>query len=171
MRSRREETARTDSSGYSTFLPTIINGLGKWTTAQVQLLTIPVYFLGAATYMSMAVLSDRIQRRAVFCIIFSIISVIGYAVLISDSSAGVHYFGYVQTQPALSPWLMLTIVPGAFLLPWDYMFSSAFLSHGYVLVPSSCLSFTLYLLSDSFLFSCPSIAPVMANGQRRAACS
>lgn len=79
--------------GYSTFLPTIINGMGDWSTAQVQLLTIPVYFLGAATYMSMAVLSDRLQRRAIFCVIFGFISVVGYGVLISNGSAGVHYFG------------------------------------------------------------------------------
>lgn len=67
--------------------------MGDWSTAQVQLLTIPVYFLGAATYMSMAVLSDRLQRRAIFCVIFGFISVVGYGVLISNGSAGVHYFG------------------------------------------------------------------------------
>ncbi|KAK3941297.1 putative high-affinity nicotinic acid transporter [Diplogelasinospora grovesii] len=79
--------------GYSTFLPTIINGLGKWTTAQVQLLTIPCYFLGAATYMLVARLSDRMQMRGLMCVIFGSVSVVGYGVLISASSAGVHYFG------------------------------------------------------------------------------
>lgn len=33
--------------GYSTFLPTIIRGLGTWSTAQVQALTVPCYALGA----------------------------------------------------------------------------------------------------------------------------
>ena len=33
--------------GYSTFLPTIIDGLGNWTTAEVQALTIPCYACGA----------------------------------------------------------------------------------------------------------------------------
>ena len=33
--------------GYSTFLPTIIKGLGHWTTAEVQALTIPCYACGA----------------------------------------------------------------------------------------------------------------------------
>ncbi|WQF85443.1 Putative major facilitator superfamily, MFS transporter superfamily [Colletotrichum destructivum] len=79
--------------GFSTFLPTIINGLGTWTVAQVQLLTVPCYFLGAVVYMSMAFLSDRMQRRGLFCVIFGSISVIGYGVLISPSSNGVHYFG------------------------------------------------------------------------------
>ncbi|KAI1397967.1 MFS general substrate transporter [Hypoxylon fuscum] len=79
--------------GYSTFLPTIIRGLAEWTTAEIQLLTIPCYFVGAITYMGIAVLSDRKQMRGVFCVIFGAISVVGYGVLISDSSAGVHYFG------------------------------------------------------------------------------
>ncbi|KAH7361748.1 major facilitator superfamily domain-containing protein [Plectosphaerella cucumerina] len=79
--------------GFSTFLPTIIRGIGTWTVAEVQLLTVPCYFLGAVTYMSIAFLSDRLRKRGLFCIIFGSISVIGYGVLISPSSQGVHYFG------------------------------------------------------------------------------
>ncbi|KAB5526397.1 major facilitator superfamily transporter [Coniochaeta sp. 2T2.1] len=79
--------------GYSTFLPTIIKGLGEWSTAQVQLLTIPCYFLGAAAYMGVAYLSDHTQKRGLFCVIFGTISVVGYGILISPSAAGVHYFG------------------------------------------------------------------------------
>ncbi|KAI0148527.1 major facilitator superfamily domain-containing protein [Xylariaceae sp. FL1272] len=78
--------------GYSTFLPTIIKGLGTWTTAEIQLLTIPCYALGATTYMSIAYLSDRKQMRGIFCVIFGSLSVIGYGILLSDSTAGVHYF-------------------------------------------------------------------------------
>ncbi|KAL3473496.1 histidine phosphatase superfamily [Aspergillus californicus] len=79
--------------GYSTFLPTIINGLGNWSTPQVQALTIPCYALGAIAYLIIAWLSDRTQRRAVFTCIFAAISVVGYGILISDSPSGVHYFG------------------------------------------------------------------------------
>ncbi|KAB5542398.1 major facilitator superfamily transporter [Coniochaeta sp. 2T2.1] len=79
--------------GYSTFLPTIIKGLGEWSTAQVQLLTIPCYFLGAAAYMGVAYLSDHTQKRGLFCVIFGTISIVGYGILISPSAAGVHYFG------------------------------------------------------------------------------
>jgi hypothetical protein len=74
-------------------LPTIINDLGKWTTAQVQLLTIPCYFLGAVAYMGTAMLSDRLQRRGLFCVIFGTVSVVGYAILLADAPSGVHYFG------------------------------------------------------------------------------
>ncbi|OAQ66151.2 MFS transporter [Pochonia chlamydosporia 170] len=100
---RRREYGSTKSSGgierrdvlrvgFSTFLPTIIQALGTWTTAQVQLLTIPCYFLGAAAYMGTAFLSDRLQMRGLFCVIFGAVSVVGYGVLLADVASSVHYF-------------------------------------------------------------------------------
>lgn len=57
-------------------------------------MTIPCYFVGAVTYMGVAWLSDRQQKRGLFCVIFGCVSVVGYGILLSDSPAGVHYFGY-----------------------------------------------------------------------------
>jgi MFS family permease len=80
--------------GFSTFLPTIITGIDpKFSSAVVQLLTIPCYALGAITYLVTAWLSDRKQRRGVFACALGLVSVVGYAMLISKSSAGVHYAG------------------------------------------------------------------------------
>lgn len=80
--------------GYSTFLPTIIKAIEPdYSTALIQVLTIPCYALGAITYLIVARLSDWYQKRAVFAISFGIVSIIGYAILISDSSSGVHYAG------------------------------------------------------------------------------
>ncbi|KAK6840857.1 hypothetical protein PG987_001717 [Apiospora arundinis] len=79
--------------GFSTFLPTIVKGLGTWSAAEVQLLTVPCYALGAIAYMSVAWYSDRVQRRAIFIVIFGCISVVGYGILVSNSTSGVHYFG------------------------------------------------------------------------------
>lgn len=79
--------------GYSTFLPTIIKGMGSWSTAEVQALTIPCYALGALAYLAVAWISDRTQQRALYSCIFAAISVVGYGILISDTSSGVHYFG------------------------------------------------------------------------------
>lgn len=42
--------------------------------------------------MTIAYISDRKQMRAVFCVIWGVISVIGYGILLSNVSAGVHYF-------------------------------------------------------------------------------
>lgn len=85
--------ANTMLYGYSTFLPTIIKSLGDWSTAEVQALTIPCYCLGAISYMVVAWISDAQQKRGLYAAAFGIISVIGYGILISDSSTGVHYFG------------------------------------------------------------------------------
>lgn len=58
----------------------------------MQLLTIPCYFVGAAAYMAVATASDRTQRRGLFCVLFGVLSVLGYAILLSDAPSGVHYF-------------------------------------------------------------------------------
>lgn len=79
--------------GYSTFLPTIIRGLGDWNNAQVQALTIPCYAMGAITYLVVAWFSDRTQRRAVFTVILGLVCAIGYALLVSPAPSGVRYFG------------------------------------------------------------------------------
>ncbi|KAF5970476.1 allantoate permease [Fusarium bulbicola] len=79
--------------GYSTFLPTIIRGLGDWNTAQVQALTIPCYAMGAITYLVVARFSDRTQRRAVFTVILGLVCAVGYALLVSPAPSGVRYFG------------------------------------------------------------------------------
>lgn len=79
--------------GYSIFLPTIIKGFGDWTTAEIQALTIPCYVLGALTYFTMAKLSDLHQRRGVYAVALGLVSVVGYGLLVSNASTGVHYFG------------------------------------------------------------------------------
>jgi MFS family permease len=80
--------------GYSTFLPTIIHGINpRYSSAIVQVLTIPCYALGALTYLIVAWVSDRQQRRGLWTVILSIVSVVGYGMLISNGSVGVHYAG------------------------------------------------------------------------------
>lgn len=79
--------------GFSTFLPSIIRGLGDWSAAQVQCLTIPCYALGAITYLIVAWISDRTQQRGLVTVIFGCVSAIGYAILIGSISNGVKYFG------------------------------------------------------------------------------
>ncbi|KAJ5217938.1 uncharacterized protein N7498_000037 [Penicillium cinerascens] len=78
--------------GYSNFLPTIIDGLGGWSIPLAQALTIPCYTVGAISYLIVAYLSDRWQQRGLFVAGFGIVSIIGYALLISDVPFGVHYF-------------------------------------------------------------------------------
>jgi hypothetical protein len=46
-------------------------------------------------YMTVAYLSDKTQKRGMFCVIFGTVSLIGYVILISETPAGAHYFAYV----------------------------------------------------------------------------
>ncbi|KAL5334402.1 major facilitator superfamily domain-containing protein [Aspergillus crustosus] len=79
--------------GYSTFLPTIIKGLGDWSNPQVQALTIPCYAMGAVSYLVAAWFSDRLQRRALITVVFGLTCAAGYAILVSTAPGGVKYFG------------------------------------------------------------------------------
>ncbi|KAE9373598.1 putative MFS transporter [Stipitochalara longipes BDJ] len=79
--------------GFSIFLPTIIHGIGTWTVPQAQGLTIPVYVLGACTYLVVAWISDKSQQRALYACLFCSISIIGYGLLISNGGSKVHYTG------------------------------------------------------------------------------
>lgn len=51
--------------------------------------------------MTVAWLSDKKQMRGLFCVLFGTISVIGYAVLLSPTSPGVHYFGAILVAMGL----------------------------------------------------------------------
>ena len=80
--------------GYSTFLPTIIRSINTTaSSAMIQVLTIPCYALGAITYLVVAHFSDRQQKRGLYAILLGIVSIIGYAMLISPASHKVHYAG------------------------------------------------------------------------------
>jgi len=80
--------------GFSTFLPTIIRGIRPdASNSMVQVLTIPCYALGAITYLVTAHFSDKQQRRAFYAILLGIVSIIGYAMLISPTGSSVHYAG------------------------------------------------------------------------------
>jgi len=56
-------------------------------------LTIPCYFLGALSFLTVAYLADRTQRRGPFCIVFGSIVIIGYIILLGSDTPGVQYFG------------------------------------------------------------------------------
>lgn len=80
--------------GFSTFLPTIIRAImPKASSAMVQVLTIPCYALGAITYLVVAHFSDKQQKRAFYSILLGVVSIVGYAMLISPSSSATHYAG------------------------------------------------------------------------------
>ncbi|KAH7383873.1 major facilitator superfamily domain-containing protein [Pyrenochaeta sp. MPI-SDFR-AT-0127] len=79
---------------FSVFLPTIIKGMGGgWSDQVVQALTIPVYFAGFATYITTAWLSDRTQKRGIFCFGGLTVSLVGYIFLILNKGTGLSFAG------------------------------------------------------------------------------
>ncbi|KAI1824041.1 major facilitator superfamily domain-containing protein [Xylaria intraflava] len=68
----------------SLFLPTIITNLG-YEAATAQLLTVPPYTLAFVTTVGVAVLSERIGRRAPFIAGSAIFAAIGYGILIGNT--------------------------------------------------------------------------------------
>jgi MFS family permease len=81
---------------FSTFLPTIIKGLDpSYSNAEVQCLTVPCYAAGAITFLIIARISDKQQRRGIYVAIFSLVSAVGYALLCTNISPGGLYAGCV----------------------------------------------------------------------------
>ncbi|KAH8591454.1 putative MFS transporter [Bisporella sp. PMI_857] len=100
--------------GFSTFLPSIIKSLGRWTAPQTQALTVPVYALGTGVYLVVAQLSDRQGQRGIYAAAFAFISVIGYCMLIANKGAAVSYAGtfVVATGLYVTVGLPLAWLPG-----------------------------------------------------------
>ncbi|ELR07981.1 hypothetical protein VC83_00036 [Pseudogymnoascus destructans] len=100
--------------GFSTFVPTIIKGIGHWTVAESQALTVPVYALGAITYLLVAWISDRTQQRGLYTCVFAVVSMVGYGMLLSHASSGVSYAGCFLVAMGLyvSVGLPLAWLPG-----------------------------------------------------------
>ena len=73
------------------FLPTIIQGIG-YKGLSIQYMTIPIYVIGALGIFGFAAISDRIQRRAPIMLSGSLLTVIGYSLLLGTKNADARYF-------------------------------------------------------------------------------
>ncbi|KAF7155929.1 hypothetical protein CNMCM6106_007841 [Aspergillus hiratsukae] len=77
--------------GFSTFLPTILKGIG-YDSLMSNILTVPVYFWAAIVFVSVAWAADRFSRFALFLLITNVFGVVGYILLLSVSNNAVKYF-------------------------------------------------------------------------------
>lgn len=103
---------------YRLFAPSIIASLGKWTTAQSLLLSVPPWALCFITTIGTAWLSDRYRRRAYPLMFWSIIAIIGYATLIgtkvpkvdtNPGRSGGLYFAVFLVAAGVGPLIACTI--------------------------------------------------------------
>ncbi|RDW69978.1 hypothetical protein BP5796_08375 [Coleophoma crateriformis] len=94
----------------TTFMPKIIAGLGFTSTVDAQLLTVPVYFMAAMSYVVLGYLSDKYKQRSNFLLIALCMCLIGYIILLAASQPGVRYFGVFVVALGLYASTSLNIV-------------------------------------------------------------
>ncbi|RPB14106.1 MFS general substrate transporter [Morchella conica CCBAS932] len=75
---------------FSLFLPTILRALG-WTSTRAQLLTVPPYAVACCFSIFIAWLSDKHRRRGIYLCFCSLLTIIGYAVLVTVDSPNIKY--------------------------------------------------------------------------------
>ncbi|KAK1985843.1 major facilitator superfamily transporter [Colletotrichum cereale] len=76
--------------GLSVFMPTILADLG-WTATQAQLYSVPPYVIAALTAILIAWFSDKTRQRGIFLAAFSLLAVIGFAILRFETKASIRY--------------------------------------------------------------------------------
>ncbi|GAB7351838.1 hypothetical protein MBLNU459_g2398t1 [Dothideomycetes sp. NU459] len=103
--------------GFSTFLPSIIKSMG-YTTLQSQYLTVPVYVVGGLSFLTLAYISDRLTIRGPFVAFANIFGIIGYILILCNTSHGVKFFATflcaiaVYNGPGLNlTWLNVNVAP------------------------------------------------------------
>ena len=78
--------------GVSFFLPTIVRTIYPDRTVQAQqLLTVPPYVVGAVACVALSFFSWRVNRRGVFLIFCSPLTVVGYALFLATGNPTVRY--------------------------------------------------------------------------------
>lgn len=74
-----------------------------YSSAEAQLLTVPVYAVAFVLMIVTAVLSERTHRRAVFIVGSSAIGIIGYIILLSQKRPWISYVGTIFAAAGIYP--------------------------------------------------------------------
>ncbi|KAJ5318184.1 hypothetical protein PENANT_c052G04715 [Penicillium antarcticum] len=103
--------------GFSTFLPTILGGMG-YDSLMSNVLTVPVYIWAALIFVAIAFCSDRYSKFASYIFTANIFGVIGYILLLTVKNTAVQYFATfligitTYTSVGLNvAWLNVNIAP------------------------------------------------------------
>ncbi|KAI6041657.1 MFS nicotinic acid transporter Tna1 [Pisolithus marmoratus] len=86
--------------GITFFLPTILNDFG-YNVAISQLLTVPIFVIATIVMITVAHLSDTMKIRSPVLVAVEFVGLVGYTIQITNSSAGVKYFGTYLTVTGL----------------------------------------------------------------------
>ncbi|GAA5976076.1 hypothetical protein JCM10908_005379 [Rhodotorula pacifica] len=97
--------------GTSLFLPTIISGLGKYTTIETQLRSVPPYIVSAVWAVGVSYFAWKTQRHGMFIAASTTLSVVGYIMFLASSNPHVLYGASFLTFTGALPC-------GPFFLAW-----------------------------------------------------
>ncbi|KAF4599269.1 hypothetical protein EYR40_006361 [Pleurotus pulmonarius] len=86
----------------SLFAPTIVHQLG-FSSAQAQLLTVPIFACGCCSTIVIGILSDKFNIRGPFIIGCALVSMVGYIVLYTTSTPGSGYAGCIIAAVGVFP--------------------------------------------------------------------
>lgn len=76
--------------GLSVFLPTILRDL-NWTSTQAQLYSVPPYVCACLVAVAVAYISDKTRKRGLYLALFSLLAIIGFAILRWETNPNVRY--------------------------------------------------------------------------------
>ncbi|KGO74455.1 Major facilitator superfamily domain, general substrate transporter [Penicillium italicum] len=103
--------------GFSTFLPTILRGMG-YNSLMSNVLTVPVYVWAAIIFFAIAWCADRFSKFASYIFTANIFGVVGYIILLMVDNTAVQYFATfligltTYTSVGLNvAWLNVNIAP------------------------------------------------------------
>ncbi|OSS47602.1 hypothetical protein B5807_07560 [Epicoccum nigrum] len=99
-----------NANSITSFQPTILKGVG-YTSTGAQIRTIPVYLVAAVFSLSLASLSEYLQKRYIFCMIGFLTIVAGLIVeIVQPKQPGVRYMGLFLMTAGAYLVMPLTIV-------------------------------------------------------------
>ncbi|PIL29687.1 MFS general substrate transporter [Ganoderma sinense ZZ0214-1] len=89
-------------ASFSTFLPTIINGMG-FSSTNAQILTIPQHVASCISTLFVSYLSDKKHFRGPLILAWCPVAILGYALLIATRTLAAQYIGSVLVLGGLVP--------------------------------------------------------------------
>jgi len=97
-------------------LPTLINGFGRFSRPEVQLLTVPIYFVACVWVLVSSIYADKLQKRALFLWIDQGLCIVGLIINITNAPYGAKYFGLILVAcgaygalPSVVAWLSVNM--------------------------------------------------------------
>jgi len=97
---------------FSLFLPTIIQQLG-YTAVKANLLSVPPYAIAAVMTIVVGFAADKVKSRGIFNIGFSLLGMVGFAMLIGTQNPHVKYAGVFLAAIGIYPCISNTIAWGS----------------------------------------------------------